>query len=135
MVPTSDSFQWVPLSLTDASRLVHWSLLPVVYKLFNLLLCAGFQVWCVCMRALQTLGFVPCSFIVLLDTFSIGSQSHLFQYSVSPLQDLGVGIDDMVFSLLLREDSQLCVPSELQITMAGCVFFLANLYLYLSYLF
>lgn len=31
--------------------------------------------------------------------------------------------------------SSVCVPSELQITMAGCVFFLDNLYLYLSCLF
>lgn len=75
MVSTSYSSQLVLVSLTDTSRLVHGSFLLMVYNLV-------FVCWFSGLVSLHVsplrVKFFPCSFIVLLDVFSVGFQSQLF---------------------------------------------------------
>lgn len=67
----------------------------MVYKLFNLVFVCWFSGLVSLHVSPLRVKFFPCSFIVLLDVFSVGFSKPAVWGFVSPMQGLGVGGADV----------------------------------------
>lgn len=97
----SQSQRRVPACFFLSSRcfkISRWVSLTIIYVLFNLVICANFNVEVDSIKPLKSRFSVLYSFIDFLYIIPIGLQSQVF-WGSSPVQDLWVGVPDVDVSL------------------------------------